>query len=284
MIQFNGVVVLHPDTEIIHPSPDVQEEGCIPVLHGYTPTTPREAAQPYFESMDSFLSGSQFHSCKRETKKRTVLSTDHFAFVPVHLNLEFSLKETADTCHRTMSGTFRLYQNDQIICVACEPMTALFELLIEVIQKDIAQHWRKRTALRHSLCSPVQPSVDHHPATEVSSDKAKETFVLAPPGYPAHQDIVVHRIKEFLQIDVHSIAVSFTDIFQYLAHGLMCRTARSEPKTAFREVWIKHRSKNLGDRLLYNTIQDHGDSEFTGSAAVLRNLDSLDRSGLILPF
>src|SRR4030043_1350388 len=203
MIQFNHVVVLHPDTEIIHPSPDVKEKGYIPVWHGYTPTTPCKAAQFGFESMNGFLSGSQFHPCKRETKKRTVLSTDNFALVPVHLHLEFSLKETADTCHHARCSTFRLDQDDQIIRVACEPMTALFQLLIEVIQKDIAQHWRKGAALRHSLCSPVQPSVDHHPATEVSSDKAKETFVLAPPGYPAHQDIVVHRIKEFLQIDVH---------------------------------------------------------------------------------
>jgi hypothetical protein len=46
MIQFNHVVVLHPDTEIIHPSLDVTGEGCIAVLYGYTPTTPGKAAQP----------------------------------------------------------------------------------------------------------------------------------------------------------------------------------------------------------------------------------------------
>jgi hypothetical protein len=155
--------------------------------------------------MDSFLSGSQSHPCERETKERTVLSTDHFAFVPVHPNLEFSLKETADTCHHAMSGTFRLYQDDQIIRIACEPMTPLFDLLIEVIQKDIAQHWRKGAALRHSLCCSVQPPVDHNPATEVSSDKAKEALVPDTPGYPTHQDIVVHRIKKLFQIDVHGI-------------------------------------------------------------------------------
>src|SRR4030067_992047 len=145
MIQFNHVVVLHPDPEIIHPSPDVKGEGCIPVWHGDTPATPCKAAQFGFESMDSFLSGSQFHPCKREPEKRTVLSTGHFAFVPVHLHLEFSLKETADTCHHSICGMFRLCQDDQIICIACEPMTALFQLLIEVIKKDIAQHWRQGT-------------------------------------------------------------------------------------------------------------------------------------------
>src|SRR4030042_2093623 len=115
MIQFNHVVVLHPDTEIIHPSPNVKEEGGIPVLHGYAPAAPGKAAQFGFESMDSFLSGSQSHPCERETKKGTVLSTDNFAFVPVHLDPEFLLKETADTCHHAMSGAFRLDQYDKII-------------------------------------------------------------------------------------------------------------------------------------------------------------------------
>src|SRR3990170_7180501 len=138
--------------------------------------------------------------------RKDTLSTDNFTFVLVHLHLEFSLKETADTCHHAICGTFRLCQDDQIICIACEPMTALFQLLIEVIQKDIAQHWRKGAALRHSLCSLVQPPVNHNPGAKVSSDKAKETFVLDTPGYPAHQDIVIHRIKEFFQIDVHGIA------------------------------------------------------------------------------
>src|SRR4030042_1107933 len=75
MIQFNHVVVLHPDTEIIHPSLDVTGQGCIPVWHGYSPTTPGKATQPSFESMDGLLSGIQFHPYKRETKKGTVLSS-----------------------------------------------------------------------------------------------------------------------------------------------------------------------------------------------------------------
>jgi hypothetical protein len=65
----------------------VTEEGCISVLHGYTPTAPGQAAQPCFESIYSFFSGSQLHPCERETQKGTVLSTKDFAFVPVDLNL-----------------------------------------------------------------------------------------------------------------------------------------------------------------------------------------------------
>ncbi len=127
MIQFNPVVVLHPNTEIIYPSLDVQAEGCVAVLHGHAPTSPGQAAQFGFESMDSFLSDGQFHPWEREPKKGTVLSTEDFAFVPVDLNLECSLKETADTCYHTMSGTFRLYQDDQASNAEDLPLYVLSE-------------------------------------------------------------------------------------------------------------------------------------------------------------
>src|SRR3972149_10376337 len=48
VIHFNYVVVLHPDAEIIHPSMDVKAKGCIPVVHGDTPTASGKAAQPFF--------------------------------------------------------------------------------------------------------------------------------------------------------------------------------------------------------------------------------------------
>ena len=94
--------------------------------------------------MDSFLSGSQFHPCERKTKKGTVLSTDNFAFVLVHLHLEFSLKETADTCYHAMSGTFRLYQDDQVsnaeelpLCVLAEPGVNLSAHRAPIIQPPV---------------------------------------------------------------------------------------------------------------------------------------------------
>ena len=132
MIHFNYVVVLHPDSEIIHPSMDVEAKGCIPVVHGDTPTAPGKAAQPALESIDSFLSGSKFHPLKGETQKGTVLSTDNFTFVPVHLYLKNLLKETADTCHHTLTGTFRLYQYRKVSRPRELPPQALSELYVNV--------------------------------------------------------------------------------------------------------------------------------------------------------
>ena len=78
VIHFNYVVVLHPDAEIIHPSMDVKAKGCIPVVHGDTPTASGKAAQPGFETIDGFLSGSKLHPFKGETQKGTVLSEGYF--------------------------------------------------------------------------------------------------------------------------------------------------------------------------------------------------------------
>ena len=73
-------VVLHPDAEIIYPSMDVEAKGCIPVVHGDTATASGKAAQPGFETIDGFLSGSKLHPFKGEAQKGTVLSTDNFTF------------------------------------------------------------------------------------------------------------------------------------------------------------------------------------------------------------
>ena len=71
-------VVLHPDAEIIYPSMDVEAKGCVPVVHGDTPTAPGKATQPALESIDGFLSGSKLHPFKGETQKGTVLSEGYF--------------------------------------------------------------------------------------------------------------------------------------------------------------------------------------------------------------
>ncbi len=84
MIQFNPVVVLHPDTEIIHPSPNVKEKGCISVLHGYAPTPPGQAAQSGFESIKIRGEGDRGNRrtslCRFLCKKTTFLDIKELIF------------------------------------------------------------------------------------------------------------------------------------------------------------------------------------------------------------
>ena len=100
---------------------------------------------------------------------------------------------------------------------------------------------------------------------------------------PVHQNVVIDHIEELLKVDIHGIGISSLNKLQYLLDGLMCRTVRPEPETGFGEMGIKDRSENLTDRLLNNTIHDNGDTEISGAAVVLGNLDTLDRIGTISP-
>jgi hypothetical protein len=74
-------------------------------------------------------------------------------------------------------------------------MSPSLPFLIEIIQKDVAQQGRKRSALGHSSGGFIQPSADDPSGPEVSSDKTENAFMPDPPGDPTYQDVVIHRIK-----------------------------------------------------------------------------------------
>ena len=142
MIHLNGIVILHSDAEIVRPSLKIGADFPIPVVHGDAPTTASKAAQFGLKPCNGFLRDSKPLSGEGEAKERTFLGSHHLAFVPVDLHLEFPFKEPADTFHHALSGTLRLHEDDQVIGIPCEPMPPFLQLLIEVIQKDIAQNGR----------------------------------------------------------------------------------------------------------------------------------------------
>ncbi len=147
MIELHSIVVLHADSEIIHPSLNVEVRDAYRYCMDTPQLRPVRRRNSDLNRVRDFLRDSKPFACEGETEKRTLLSFHDFAFVPVDLDLEFPLKEPADTCHYTMTGTFRLHQYGKIIRVACEPMTSFLQLLVEVIQKDIAQQRRQEGLL-----------------------------------------------------------------------------------------------------------------------------------------
>ena len=174
MIELNGIVILHGDAEVVHPSLKIGTDFPVPVVHGDTPTAACKTAQFGLETCEGFLRDSKPFSGEGETEKRTLLGLHHPAFVPVDLYLEFLLKETADTFHHAFSGAFGLHQDDEVIGIPCELMPPFLQLLIEIIQKDIAQKRRKWPALRHTFGRLVQPSVYDHTGPEVSCRSDEE--------------------------------------------------------------------------------------------------------------
>src|SRR5574340_1268600 len=162
MVELDGIVILQGDAEVVHPSLNIGTDFIVPVVHGDTPTAACESAQLSLEACNGFLRDSEFLPGEGEAEEKTLLSSHHPAFAPVDLNLEDSLKISADTFHHAISGPSGLHQYGEVVGIPCELMPSFLQLLIEVIQKDIAQEGRKWPSLRNSFGRFIEPSVYDH--------------------------------------------------------------------------------------------------------------------------
>ena len=259
MIRCDGIIVLQGDTEVVHPPLKIGTDFFIPSCHGDTPTAASKSAQFGFELRDGFPGDSKSLSSEGETEEGSLLGLHYLTLPGIHPDFEPSLKEPADTLHHTLSGAFGLHQYDEVIGIPCELMPPFLQLLIEIVQKDITQEWRKRPSLRRTLGRPLESSVYYHTGPEVFTYQAEDTLVPDSPGDPVHQNVVVNRIEELLKIDFHGPVVSSLSQSQYLLNSMVCRTAQPVCVAGFGEMGIKHRSENLADRLLNHAIQNDRD-------------------------
>ena len=188
MIEFNDIVILHSDTEVVHPSLKIGTDFLVPVVHGDAPTATSKTTQFGFKACEGFLRDSKPFTCEGKTEERTFLSLHHLAFVPVDLHLEDFLKETADTLHHAISGPFGLHEDDKIIGISCELMPPFLQFLIEIIQKDITQKRRKRPALRNSFGRCIEPAVYDNTGPKVLADQTENAFVSDSPGRPGSSE------------------------------------------------------------------------------------------------
>jgi hypothetical protein len=127
MIQFNGIVILHSDTEVVHPSVKIRADFTVPASHRDAPTATGKSAQFGLETCEGLLRDGKLLTSEGESKETTLFSLHHPAFVSVNLYLEDFLKVTADTVHHAVSGTFRLYKDGKVSRPAEQPRQSLAE-------------------------------------------------------------------------------------------------------------------------------------------------------------
>ena len=100
-------------------------------------------------------------------------------------------------------------------------MTTAGQLLVEIVEHEVAQEGRERTALRGPLIHRKDHAVLHHPGIE----KCPDEFEHAPVGYPrgdaGHQAIVVNSIEELFEVDVDHVAVALGNVVLRLGDRLM---------------------------------------------------------------
>ena len=107
-------------------------------------------------------------------------------------------------------------------------MTPSGQLLVEIVEHEVAQEGRERTALRGPLVHRTDQAVFHHPGLEKRPDKFEHPFVGHPRGDARHQAVVIDPVEKFFEIKVNDDIVARGNVLLRLGHGLMGGASRSE--------------------------------------------------------
>ena len=144
------------------------------------------------------------------------------------LEFELSRDESRDAVHHPTTRPFAANVDVTIIRVTHESVASSFKLAVEIVEHDVAQQRRKRTALRRALFRRTNQAILHHSGVQKRTDEFEQPPIGYPPGDATHQHVVVDPIEELLQIDVHHPAAALGHILLCLRHRLMGRTSRTE--------------------------------------------------------
>jgi hypothetical protein len=76
--------------------------------------------------------------------------------------------------------------------------------------------------LRGPLFGRADQAAFEHARLQKSTDKFQHALILQSLGERSHQFIVVHPVKELLQVKIHHPAITLGDILLGLFHRLVC--------------------------------------------------------------
>ena len=99
--------------------------------------------------------------------------------------------------------------------------------------------------MRRPFSRPVVVITDHHTRLEIAVNQRSHPIVLDSLSYQAYQFIVIHPVKELLQIQVYHPSISPLDVCLSADNGLVRRTARAKTKTVIRKRTVPLGLQNL---------------------------------------
>ena len=78
---------------------------------------------------------------KEKTEEGDLVGMSHLAFLLVDFEFESLFKKPGDSGHDPLTRPATLHQNDEVIGIAGEAVAAPFQLLVKLIQEDVAEQW-----------------------------------------------------------------------------------------------------------------------------------------------
>jgi hypothetical protein len=159
----------------------------------------------------------------------------------------------------------------------------LLQLPVELVEHNVAEQGRQRTALRRSLIHRIHQPAFQNPRREKRPDQLQNSPVANPFCDLRHQSVVIDPVEELLQIQIHHPAVAFGYILLRLFHRLMRRPPGTKPVAVFGKRPVPPALQNLHHRLLDESIQHRRNTKLSHSPVRLRDFHPFHRLRLIAP-
>ena len=170
-----------------------------------------------------------------------------------------------------------------VIRVTAEPVTTSSQFLVEIVEHDIAEEGRERTALRGPFVHRSDQTIFQYPGIQECPDKLEHAFIGYPCGDARHQDVVVNSVEKSFQIEINHYVVAIGDVTLCLGYSLVGGPPWPKSETVLRKRRIPSLLENLQHGLLNQAVDDTGDAEFPDPAIRLRDFDPLNRLRPIAP-
>ena len=100
-----------------------------------------------------------------------------------------------------------------IVCITSEPVATPVKLLIELVQHDVRQQRRERTALRNALLARDQNTVrQHNLGLQHPSDQPEQPPIAHALGELGGKPLVADEIEELLQIQIYAPLIAVLEM------------------------------------------------------------------------
>ena len=126
-------------------------------------------------------------------------------------------------------------------------MSAFFQLLIQVIQKEVTEDGKNGAALRSSLSGFLQSTVHFNTSSKEATNELQQTIVSYFTSDTFHLNIMIDGIEKLFQININLLFIALLVKNLGLTSSLLNGAARSITITEIREIYVKYGAKDLSN-------------------------------------
>ena len=132
----------------------------------------------------------------------------------------------------------RADEYEAVVGKAHKLQPSAFQLLVQLIEHDVAQYRTERSALGYSRRYLLKSAPDLHPCVEELVHQRYHTAVCHCLRQHLYQLVVVHGVEIARKVEVDAVSVALVGIFLYPAQRIMRTATRSEAETVVAEQWF----------------------------------------------